>query len=404
MRNHLAVGIRCMALAGVTAFSSALAMPTPGSALSAASGSIQAHLAHGGVQVGGSVATSAGLLFVCNQDEASVAIIDIGAGEVIHTVDLQALGFSANARPHHIVIEPDGSHWYVSLIGEGVVAKLDREHRLMGTAEFESPGMLALHSGEDRLWVARSMTAVNAPPRIGIIRPSDMSVEEVEVFFSRPHALVVDEHTGIAYTASLGANQIAAVDPETERAVVTNVEGPPHALMQWAISPDRNTLAISGEVSNTVHFFDISEDPLNPRHLGLVEVESQPFDPIFTRDGRTVWLGNKMADRITAIDVGSLQVTKVLEDPRIRQPHGAAVSADGRFVLISSTNVREPHDMMMMAHGDDHGHHDHHHDDLEPGERVVGGPGSIAIIDAASGMLINVIEVGQNATGIAVTR
>ncbi len=403
MRNPAAVGIRCLALAGVTAFLSALAVPVPGSALSSQAPSLPEHLAHGALDGPGPVAMSAGLLFVCNQDEASVAIIDIEAGEVIHTVDLQALGFSATARPHHIVIEPDGSHWYVSLIGEGVVAKLDSEHHLVGTAEFETPGMLALHHEADRLWVARSMTAVNAPPRIGIIRPSDMSIEEVEVFFSRPHALVVDERTGIGYTASLGTNQIGAVDPETERAVVTNVEGPPHALMQWALSPDGTTLAISGEVSHTVHFFDISEDPLEPRHLGVVEVESQPFDPIFTPDGRTVWLGNKMADRITAIDVESLQVIKVLADPRIRQPHGAAISADGRFVLISNTNVREPHDMMMMAGGDHHDHHDHHHDD-EPDERVVGGPGSVAIIDVESGDLVDVVEVGQNATGIAVTR
>lgn len=371
MRNRPAAGIPIVALAVVWLFSGAFA---------------------------GAPAASAGLLYVCNQDEASVAIVDIEAGAVIHTVDLQALGFSANARPHHIAIEPDGSYWYVSLIGEGVVAKLDREHRLVGTAEFETPGMLALDPANDRLFVARSMTAVNPPARIGIIRPSDMSIEEVEVFFPRPHALVLDDRTGIAYTASLAVNQIAAVDPETERAVVTDVEGPPHALMQWAISPDGTTLAISGEMSHTVHFFDISGDPLEPRQVGVVEVEPQPFDPVFTRDGRTVWLGNKIANRITAIDVETLEVIRVLDDPRIRQPHGAALSADGRFVLISNTNVREPHDMMMLP-GDAHDHAGH-----APAERVVDGTGSVAIIDAASGALVSVVEVGQNATGIAVAR
>jgi DNA-binding beta-propeller fold protein YncE len=401
MRNGNEVAIRLLALTGITAASSALLAPSPGTALASPAATLPADITLAPAQRPEAVATSAGLLFVCNQDQASVAIVDIEAGEVIHTVDLQALGFSANARPHHIVIEPDGSHWYVSLIGEGVVAKLDRNHRLVGTAEFETPGMLALHSEQDRLFVARSMTAVNPPPRIGIIRPSDMSIEEVEVFFPRPHALILDERTGIAFTASLAVNQIAAVDPVTERAVVTDVEGPPHALMQWALSPDGTTLAISGELSHTVHFFDVSEDPLQPRHIGVVEVEAQPFDPIFTRDGRTVWLGNKLADRITAIDVESLEVVRVLDDPRIRQPHGAAVSPDGRFVLISNTNVREPHDMVMAREdGRDPQHHDHH----DPGERVVGGPGSVVIIDAESGEVVNVVQVGQNATGIAVTR
>ncbi len=350
----------------------------------------------------GGRAVSAGLLFVCNQDDASVSIIDLETSEVVHTVDLQALGFSANARPHHIAIEPDGAHWYVSLIGEGVVAKLDRDHRLVGTAPFETPGMLALDAERDRLFVARSMSAVNPPPRIGIIRPSDLAIEEVEVFFPRPHALVLDTRTGIAYTASLAVNQIAAVDPETERAVVTDVEGPPHALMQWAISPDGRTLAISGEISHTVHFFDLSGDPLVPAHLGVVEVGAQPFDPIFTLDGGTVWIGNKSANTITSIDVKRRTVTRVLDDPGIRQPHGATLSADGRYVLISSTNVREPHDMAMMA-GDsahDAAHHAHH----APGDRVVGGPGNVAIIDAATGALLRLVQVGQNATGIAVAR
>lgn len=374
-----------MAVAGLAFLLSAAAAPS----VAAESGSWSE---------GVGITASSGLLYVCNQDEASVSIIDVDAGEVIHIVDLQALGFSANARPHHIAIEPDGSHWYVSLIGDGVVAKLDRDHRLVGTAEFETPGMLALHPDEDRLFVARSMTAVNPPPRIGIIRPSDMSIDEMEVFFPRPHALVVDERTGIAYTASLGVNQIAAVDPETERAGIIDVEGPPHALMQFALSPDGTTLAISGEVSHTVHFFDISDDPLEPRHIGVVEVETQPFDPIFTADGRTVWLGNKLANTITAIDVETLEVVTVLEDPRIRQPHGAAVSVDGLFVLISNTNVREPHDMMMM-HDEDH-EHEHH----GPRERVVGGLGSVAIIDVESKTLIDVVQVGQNATGIAATR
>jgi DNA-binding beta-propeller fold protein YncE len=403
MRNRWSAGIRLAALAGFSTFLGASAAPRSGAALAAPSGVTASELrAHPSDPAPGSIPVSAGLLFVCNQDDASVAIIDIEAGEVVHTVDLQALGFSANARPHHIVVEPDGSHWYVSLIGEGLVAKLDREHRLVGTAEFETPGMLALHSEKDRLFVARSMSAVNPPPRIGIIRPSDMSIEEVEVFFPRPHALVLDPRTGIAYTASLAVNQIAAVDPETERAVVTDVQGPPHALMQWAISPDGTTLAISGEISHTVHLFDISANPLEPSHVGVVEVESQPFDPIFTGDGRTVWIGNKLADRITAIDVARMEVVTVLDDPRIRQPHGAALSADGRFVLISNTNVREPHDMMMMAAGDPPGHDHHPHHD--PGERVVGGPGSVAIIDAESGTLVGVVQVGQNATGIAVTR
>jgi DNA-binding beta-propeller fold protein YncE len=345
---------------------------------------------------GGSETAAAGLLYVCNQDDASVAVIDLETGDVVRTVDLQALGFSANARPHHIAIEPDGSYWYVSLIGEGVVAKLDGNDRLVATASFETPGMLALDAARGRLYVARSMTAVNPPRRIGEIRTSDMTIDEVEIFFPRPHALVLDPRTGTAYTASLGVNQVAAVDAETGRAFLTDVEGPPHALMQFALSPDGRMLAISGEISHTMHFFDLGENPLEPRHAGFLGVGIQPFDPIFDADGRTVWFGNKVDNTIMAVDVATREIVTVLDDERIREPHGAARSLDGRFILISNSNVREGH-TLMLARDPDHAHHQ-----AAPAERVVGGRGSVAIIDAATHALVRVIEVGQNATGIAV--
>lgn len=332
-------------------------------------------------------------LYVCNQDDATISVIDIPTQRVIRTIDLQELGFSASARPHHIVIEPDGSHWYVSLIGEGLVVKLDREDRVVGTAPFETPGMMALHPTEDLLFVGRSMTAVNPPRRIAVVRRSDMSIDEVDVFFPRPHAMVLDPNTGIVYTASLGVNRIAAVDPETGRAVLTDVEGPPHALMQFALSPDGTTLAISAELSHTVFFFDIARDPLHPRQVAAVDVEAQPFDPVFTPDGRTLWLGNKAANTITAIDTQTHEVVTVLDDPRIRQPHGAAVSADGRWVLISNTNVRA-----------DHAVHGNQPTDDESGERASSGAGSIAVIDAAAREIAAVIDVGNNATGIAAGR
>jgi streptogramin lyase len=45
-------------------------------------------------------------------------IVDPATGQIVRVVDLKALGFSANAKPHHVVAEPDGSFWYVTLIGD----------------------------------------------------------------------------------------------------------------------------------------------------------------------------------------------------------------------------------------------------------------------------------------------
>jgi DNA-binding beta-propeller fold protein YncE len=165
-----------------------------------------------------------------------------------------------------------------------------------------------------------------------------------------------------------------------------NVAGPAHALMQFALSPDGRTLAISAELSHRVFFFDIT-DRMAPRMVGEVTVEAQPFDPIFTNDGRWLYLGNKAASAITVINVGARRVEKVIRGRGIAQPHGVATSADGRYVFISNNNTGQAHNMA--------GHEAHAAAPATPP-----GKGTVVAIDARTHEVVSVIEVGNNASGI----
>ena len=328
---------------------------------------------------------SANLLYVCNQDDATVSVIDMATNRVVRTVDLQQLGFSANAKPHHVAVEPDGSYWYVTLIGDGRIVKLDSRDRMVGQVPFETPGMLALHPTEDLLLVGRSMTAVNPPQRIGVLRRSDMMLNELAVFFPRPHALAIEPRSGIAYTASLAVNQMAAVDPAQEEVELLDVPGPAHALMQFAVSPDGRTLVVSAELSHKVFIFDITS-PMAPRITDEIDVGPQPFDPIFTPDGRYVYLGNKAANTVTVIDMSTRAVAEVITGQGLAQPHGVAVSPDGRYVYISNNNTGQTHDMSA-------GHEAH-------AAAATPGRGTVVVIDTATRDIVSVIEVGRNASGI----
>ena len=332
-------------------------------------------------------ASHADLLYVCNQNDAAVTLIDTNTNEIVRTVDLKALGFSANAKPHHIAVEPDGSFWYVTLIGENKIAKIDRNDRLVATATFETPGMLALDPDGDLLYVGRSMTAVNPPKRIGVVNRGTMRIEEIDVLFPRPHAMVLDAADNTVYTGSLAVNQIAAIDQTSEQVQITNVEGNPHSLMQYAISPDGNTLVASGELSHQLLVFDIT-DRMKPKFLRSFNVEAQPFDPIYTRDGRYVVVGNKAANTISVIDMEKYQV-RTLRHPGIIQPHGTAVSVDGRFVYVSSNNLNLPAGAHAMHGG-------------SSAPVLPAGPGKIVVIDGRSMQIVKVLDVGHYASGIAV--
>jgi len=331
-------------------------------------------------------AAEGALLYVCNQNDATVSVVDMATNRVSRTVAIQQLGFGPNAKPHHVAVEPDGSFWYVTLIGENRVVKLDSADRVVGQVAFETPGMLSLHPGEDLLFVARSMTAVNPPQRIGVIRRSTMQLEEVPVFFPRPHAMALEPRSGTVYTASLAVNQMAAVNPATEDVELIDVAGAPHALMQFAISPDGSTLAVSAELSHRVILFDIA-DRMAPKQVAVIEVGRQPFDPIFTNDGRWLYLGNKAANTISIIDMNTRRVAKVLQGRGIAQPHGVAASPDGRYVYVSNNNLAAVHDMS------DHSAH-------AAAPAAAAGKGTVVVIDTRTQEIVSVIEVGNNASGI----
>lgn len=332
------------------------------------------------------------VLYVANQNDATVTLIDVRTNEVIQTVDLQQLGYGPNAKPHHIVAETDGSYWYVSLIGENKILKFDRQNRVVGEAVFEVPGMMALHPTRDLLFVGRSMTAVNPPQRIGIVTRSAMEVEELPVFFPRPHAIALDPVSDVVYSASLGVNQMAAVDWEQEQVNLVAVDGDPAALMQFALSPDRTTLVISGEVSGELFVFDVS-DPLHPQLADRIDVGVQPFDPIFTNDGRWVYLGNKLANRVTIVDMRTRMVAKTLEHAGIRQPHGVAASPDGRWIYVSNNNLGAQALAGMSPE------HAEHMAGMATGEA---GLGTIVVIDTDTQEVAKVITVGHNAAGIGI--
>src|SRR5688572_10123851 len=334
--------------------------------------------------------SSPDLLYVCNQSDATITLIDTKTNEKVGLVDLTTLGFSKNAKPHHIAVEPDGSFWYVTLIGENKIVKLDRNNKVVGQATFETPGMLSLHPTQDLLFVGRSMTAVNPPKRIGVVKRSDMSIEELDVLFPRPHAMALDAKDITVYTASLATNQMAVIDVATERVQLIDVPGPPHALMQFALSPDGKTLVASGELSHQLIVFDVT-DRMQPKLLRSFNVEAQPFDPVFTADGRYVVLGNKAADAISVVDLQKNDVA-VLKGKGVAQPHGTALSPDGRWVYVSNNNLNVPAGSVAHAmHGGAPA------PALQPA-----GPGTIVVIDAKSLKIVKVIEVGHNAAGIAV--
>jgi DNA-binding beta-propeller fold protein YncE len=323
------------------------------------------------------------LLYVCIQDDAKIAIVDMRAKSVVRTIDLQKLGFPATAKPHYIVVEPGGGFWYVSLIGANRVVKFDRQDRVVAHFEMETPGMLALAG--PALVVSRSMSAVNPPKRIAILRRETMQGDELDVIFPRPHpmAAVATAQGGYVYTGSLGVNQLAAVSFIDDKVELVSIPGPTHSLVQFALSPDNRTLVGSTDVSGQLLVFSLAS-PAKPSLQKAIDVGKMAFDPVFTPDGRFVWVPVKSTNEIVVLDAATWSVTSRITHAAFKQPHQIVFSPDGGTAFVTNNNK--------MDHMADPAHAGH--------AMPAGGRASLVVVDVKSRRVEKTIELGLNLTGM----
>ena len=324
-------------------------------------------------------AQSGQLLYVCVQDDAKIAVVDMAKAEVVRTIDLTKLGFPATAKPHFIVVEPDGAHFYASLIGANKVVKFDRQDKVVGQFEMETPGMLSF-SSDGKLVVSRSMSAVNPPKRVAVLDRAKMTGDEIDILFPRPHPVAVVG--SYAYTASLGVNQLAAIDLTSEKVQIVDVKGPSHGFVQFAVSPDKKTLVVSTEVSGELMVFDLTK-PATPALKAEIPLGKMVFDPVFTADGKFVWVPVKMSNEVAIIDASTWKVVTRIADPAFKQPHQVVFSADGRTAFVTNNNK--------MDHMADPAHAGH-----DPGD----GTASLVVVDVASRKVTKSLPLGKNLTGM----
>lgn len=339
--------------------------------------------------------TGGGKLYITNQLSASITVVDQTKFTIDTVIDLTKLGFSANAKPHHAVVEPDGSYWYATLIGDGKVLKFDRANRLVGKASMETPGLLALDPAHDSLYVGRSMTAVNPPKSLGVIKRSTFElVDEQEIQIPRPHALVATRDGKWVHTASLAENRIASLETASGRVTLSTLPGTAtRSMVQFTLSPDGRWLVVGGEISNTVMVFDLSAPPpLEPS--AEFAVAGKPWDPVFSPDGKRAYFSLFADSGVAEVDLAAGKVLRTLRGG-LSQPYDMIMRRDGKYLFVVNQNLA-PVKPGQSAH------------DNMPGMAGSASPngaahGYLSIIDVATGKVVKTLMLGAGPTGMGGT-
>ena len=224
------------------------------------------------------------------------------------------------------------------------------------------------------------MAAVNPPQRVGVIDRASMTLEEVDVFFPRPHALAVDPRGHRFFAASLGQNSVAWAPIGDEDVDLMEVEGMMnHMLVQFAVSPDGRWMVGGGQMTGDLLVFDLSGEA-----SGRGRVARRRWAAVAPRldTGRPLRLdpepGGQHGDRgrCRGVDGGG----------RHRAPGAHRAARLGRLAgRAHDLRVEPERGRRRIAR----------HDGSE------GRPGTVVAIDAESHEVLAVIEVGRYAAGMA---
>ncbi|MEM8559712.1 MAG: beta-propeller fold lactonase family protein, partial [Bacteroidota bacterium] len=374
---------------------------------------------------------------VCNQLDAKVSVIDIRRGRVIRTLDLTDLGLDPQAAPHDVESEPDGSAWYVALINENSVVKFSTDLDAIGQGSpalldqtpgpanaFTKPGMLTLGmegtATEGLLFAGRSFSDMTGSDSFAIIERATMEYEEEGVVpYTRPHAIA--QVGDFVLSASLSENTVASIDivdstaPTPTLADVLTLGSGPDEFVMFDVRPDGQEAVLTSAQSGEVFLLDVS-DPTNLGIDAIVPVGAGPWHPTYSPDSGTLYVPNRDANSISVIDVAT-QTVETITDPALAQPHGSAITADGRFLVVSSRNTMGgytpefpfPKSTSAAPETDAEGRVMASSTDLcgvsaaeAARSSVAGSPGTVVIVDTQTNAVVHVIEIGRFASGVEV--
>ncbi|MBM4165315.1 MAG: hypothetical protein FJ218_00055 [Ignavibacteria bacterium] len=321
-------------------------------------------------------------LYVPNQGEDNVAVIDLDSMRVIRYVNVGEL--PTNEGPHFVTARSD--FWYVSLIGAKQVWKFDTHNDtlVVGKANVPgSPALLTLTPDGSKLYVSQFMTsAIN---KVYVINTSTMTVVDTLTVGKMPHGIRINHSGTRLYCANMMSDNVTVVDVATNEVLEhiplawdANPVQPNYLPIEIAISPDDNFFAVScsKDTKNEVRIFNTSAHALvDSFHVGV-----QPWHLQYLRDGSSIVVTNRVGNSVSQIHIAARHVNTILSASNFDYPHGCVISPNGGYTIVSNENAYHRYLPRYLS------------------EYV----GNVCIIDNALAQVVKVIEVGKIPTGISV--
>ncbi|WP_285683894.1 YncE family protein [Actinoplanes sp. NBRC 103695] len=269
---------------------------------------------------GVAVAPDGRTIYVANQGERKLSIVDARGGRVT--------GVKLRNTPRFVAVSRNSRLVFVSMYeedksGSGVaVVDAGRRTVIRYLATGQQPYTLAV-GPDGRLWVP-----IHGKGRLEVYDEDGRNRKQSFDVPPNPHAIAFSAPRKRAFTASHESNAVAVVDTATGKVVRSiPVSKAPHSV---AVSPDGSTVLAAGYEADSADL--ISARTL--RRTGPLKVGRDPQCVAFSRDGRHAYIVNEGDGTVSVLDARTVKITATIKVGR--SPRTIATSPDGRLAYVTN--------------------------------------------------------------------
>jgi DNA-binding beta-propeller fold protein YncE len=336
---------------------------------------------------------------VAAESEDEVALIRFGpdGAKVEETIPVGSFPTDIDG-PHGIAVHPDGSRWYVSIAhglpyGEVVAYSTRTNERVGRVTAGLFPATMAVDPA-GLLFVANfNLHGDHVPSSISVIETGSMlELTQIETC-TMPHGARLSPDGTMVYSVCMMDDQLVEIDTRTlsvsrrfglapgreallsghvdGASAMASMQGAEHQGHEGArcgptwveASPDGEVVYVACNRNAEVLELDLGDGSVRRRF----STGKGPYNLAVSPDGRSLVVTLK-GDQATGIFDLATGESKAVPTTR-RLPHGVVISPDSRFAFVSV-------------------------------EGIGGEPGTVDVIDVASGEGVARVEMGKQAGGI----
>jgi YVTN family beta-propeller protein len=281
------------------------------------------------------------LLFVTNEIEGTVSVIDTGSRTVVRTIQV-------GKRPRGIRANRDGSKIFVALSGspiggpgvdESKLPPPERRYDGVGVIDVKSgvlekilpsgtdPEQFALSADGRHLFIANEDAGETT-----VLDVNAGSIVKVIKVGGEPEGVDIGPDGSFVYVTAEADNRVFVIDTSSLSVVKTIDVGP--RPRSTGFVPTAPIAYVSAENDGTVYVLDTKTHTLKSK-LPIPGTNARPMGVVASPDGRFVYVTTGRGRTLVKVDVTTNRVVGTPLDVGER-PWGVAISADGRTLYTAN--------------------------------------------------------------------